>query len=466
MVLIKRNSVWGIVLLVALLMGALPGLAQDDSDPAGIPHPLIEMLSMVPAEAAVVPPDAEEITWIGYADLRANEQARPGVATPQDMATMREWPEDTQDLWVANHMRLIGVPIYIQTIRPTGHTRLGPEMVDYLGFDIFEIDRVMYLEDHPTLEIEIYAGHFDAQQVIETLVSRTYTKATSNDFPVVCGPVGCEHGDEVTQFLPDQGERDPRTLSRLGAFPIFRGDIGRQQPIAFVSNAMLSSPYWDALDAMTAAAQGSRLSIYDLPDYRAITDFAVAESADGLLIQVLYFDPTWFSAKYYAYSVYAYIQEYSEDLTSEQMIQLAEELNLDTTAWADLPLYSAVAMVDWQDGPDQVAHLVLAYDNEADAQQAAEVVTRRIPEQSAFALIGENEPVLDYIELDYTLEPGRVVYNAAADQWLAVTTLRVPLPGSEPDPEYGGIPSSGRIWWFWQALVKRYQFSPLVVLPG
>jgi len=403
-----------VCLLLIVFLAASSG--QNFSRAEDSPPAFIHMLSMVPASAAIT--DPIEFLQIQYADFRAVEQARPGVPTPADWAAFLA----DKDLWLANVQRLIAGPPDLSPI-----AAYDAEFVNYYGFDIFEIDRTLYFGP-PPLEGAIYGGHFDVDHIAQTLISRTYTTTDLNGFPVVCGPVGCENGADPNNWLPDVGERDPETFRRKGIYPIFGGRLGMQQPLALPPGYILASRDWNLLDQMTAAAAGTADSLYSVPEIRTVADFAVTRDP---LIQVLFFPP----------------------------------ISSGAALPGDLPPYTLGALVDHQDGPDQLHSIVLVYSSEADAQQAAAEVLKRIPLQNGSLETGDPTPFVDLLETGYTLEPPQVVPNAETNLWLAVATVRVPLPGNDPDPETGKFLSSGRLLSLWYYSWMMRDFTPVLLSP-
>ena len=151
--------------LVVCLLLAVSGNTSSSAQETPEPHALIQMMPMVPITILLLdtPPD------IFYADLRATEQARPGAPTPANMTEFSEMDQSNLDLWSATAFRQISTA-------PDWASLYGLDagMVDYCGFDYFEIDRTLHFERMP-FQGSIYGGHFDSEQVMQTLVRRTYT---------------------------------------------------------------------------------------------------------------------------------------------------------------------------------------------------------------------------------------------------------------------------------------------------
>jgi hypothetical protein len=449
-----------VAVIALIVVAGLPAHAQENNEP--LPY-LIQMLSMVPASAGyVTKPDVLEIQ---YADMRANEQARPGVPTPASLAALAEMERESRDLWLSNSSRLIGISPELRNVGG-----FAADMVDYLGLDYFDIDRSLYFGPPPHHGV-IYSGHFNADQIIETLTRRTYTLSELNGIPVLCGPIGCENGHMTMAWLPDQGERDPATLRRTGVFAIFGGQLGRQQPIALPPGYTLSATDWRTMHQMTSGAVGAGLSLYDVPDYRAIADFAVAGSGpagEGLLIQVLFFSPSFFDPEVYMAQL---SHAAGEGATADDYRALFEKLGVDENGkpleGEDLPLYPLGAIVDRQEGVYQVHSIVLVYPTQGAAQRAAAEVVRRIPLQSALPQGGRDEPLIDLVAPEVVLDPPLVVHHPEVDRWLAVATVRNPMPSNEATPESLNHPvASGRLLTLWYRTMMTATFWPVQLTPS
>lgn len=441
-----------LILILVAILAALPAHAQDgDTNP----HPLIQMLSRTPAQFADLAQSDDYLWNLSYVDRIANEQARPGVPSPATWAENMALDDPSSKLWIANIQRLMSMPLDIYYWLLSDE-----EMVNYLGLDIFEIDRVLAFGPRP-LEGVIYGGHFDIDRIKDTLTRRTYTVTELSGIPVLCGPVGCENGDAMNQWLPDVSSIDPETHDHPGTYGLFGGRWGQQQPLGLLPGMILSTADWETLGMMAAAGSGD--SLYDVPDYRAVADLAVeAESSNRTLIQVVYFAPSYFEYRLYMYLL--------QQMLPDEADALLGRLGMDTLGRPlgaeDLPPYSLGAIVDWQEGPDQMHGIALVYDNEADARRAAAEVTRRIPQQSAYPDWLVEMALIDRAVSEYTLEPPQAVYNADVDRWLAVAIVRTPMPGNDPDPENENqIPRSGVLLNYWFMSLQKGLFVPAQLTP-
>ncbi len=427
---------------------------------------LIKMMSMVPAEVGAV----SQSGWliIRYADIRANEQARPGVPAPVDFAAFEALDDHEREMWNANSYRLVSIAedIYSPLL-------YDAELVKYYGLDYFEIDRSLeYISVESKGETRqygvIYGGHFDTDQIAATLTARAYTTTELNGMTVLCGPVGCEHGDKTGNLMPDQGKRDPATFKAAGQYPFLDVNLGRQQPLALLPGYLLSTPIWEQLDAMTAAAKDKEKSLYDVREYRAVANFAVT---DGSLIQVYFFPPSYFAPPDKLHEALKLTYFAGEEASLDDWAELRAKLGLDNDGRPlyveDLPKYSLGALVDRQEGDEQVHSIVLVYGQEQDAQQAAAEVVKRIPLQSSYLWRNEDKPLIDYAVSEYTLESPQVIHDRDAGRWLAVATVRVLMsnnnPFDDPFPGADNISHSGRLLAVWYRSLTMGDFTPVLL---
>lgn len=440
-----------VVLVLSSGGASLPVQAQDN-DPDQ--HPLVRMLSAVPAELAIIPDSPTY--YVSYTDIRAAERARPGVSTPASYAELEAMDHETSRLWFAATERLVSFAPFLFNI-----ILFDADTVNYLGLDVFEIDQ--RLEFEGTMRGAVYGGHFDIDLIRNTLTRRTYTVTETNGIPVLCGPAGCESGTTFNNWLPDTGDRHD-----IGTYPIFGSKWGQQEPIGLLPGMLLSTAPWDDMTAMTAAAAGEADSLYDQPEFRAIADFAVdtvQAASDRLLIQVIFLQPSYFNPDLLSMAAH----NRPENLTWTDIEEAFERMGIDESGKpleaGDLPVYTRGAIVDWQSGSDQMHSIVLVYDNEADALAAAAEVLGRIPRQTAYIQQLREDPIISMATPEYMLEPPQAVYNPAADRWLAVATVRIPIPSNElEDPEIPwSTPRSGALVYYWFDSILYGLFMPIML---
>lgn len=402
-----------ITLMLSSLLLPLSLSAQDD--PAE--HPLFAMLAQVPALASI-PTDDRPIIEISYADYRAAEQARPGVPSPESWAAFES--EENTDLWIANITRITSGWPNLNIV-----SRAGPDMPEVMGFDFFDIDRTMAFGSPPAQGF-IFGGDFDAEAIAAAHTARDYTQTDVEGIAVWCGPVGCENGTKVNPA--------DRNLAN-----IFGGDLGRQQPFALVPGYILQSAGWGVLNAMIDAHQGEIDSLLALNEYRAIAE-AITEPQDDtldLLVQVQFMLAT--------------------NLVGDPM---GPDLTPITEDYGTLPPYSLAAMADRQEGDFQVAMLAVAYLTEEDAAQAAEELTRRLAGFPA-NVEAPDTPLIEAETIGGSVDEGRVYYSESADRWVALASIRYPLP-TERD-ENGRLVQSGLAYRLWFNAYVRRAFTPLML---
>lgn len=388
------------VLLLTFLVGICP-FAGVSSSQTAVPsnHPFLEMLSHVPGSAT----DLGTTPNISYVDYRALEQAREGVPTYQSWAEWNQAQENDDlagGLWLINSRRIQSGPSLIFE-----YFRVLDTMPEVMGFDVFEIDRALTFNNPPQTGF-IYAGDFDLDAIAAAHTARNYTMTEVDGIELWCGEVGCENG-----FEQNLQERDVAN--------IFGGDLGRQFPFALTDGYIMTSGDLTVLEEMIGAAQDEQDSILDVPEYLALAEASV--QGDGLLVQAQFYN----------------IVDFNED---------------------ELPSpapYINAALVDKQEGSDQIAMLLVVYENEADAQAAAESLTESIA-NFAPPSMQTDTPIMADENINGSADEPSVYFSESTGLWVAIASIRYPTPS---DDEV----QSGLLFRAWIQAVYRREFTPLMV---
>ena len=384
-------------------------------------HELFDMLGMVPASMARV----EGAPQLSYVNYRAVEQVWVGVPTPEsweDLMSLSDSDTDAGAFWIANARRILSGP-------PILGLQSGLEsMPEVMGFDFFDIDRGLILGQPPE-EVFILGGDFDGDTIAAAHRARDYTATDLGGASLWCGPVGCENGLQI-----DPANREPAN--------IFGGDLGRQFPFAVLPGHLVTSGLLSAVHGAVVTYQDAQNSLLDVPSYRAVAE-AITQD-DGVLLQVQFFQATD-------------VGFMPPDFLSAHQELIDETLG----SYGTLPLYELAALVDRQHGNDQVAMMVLVYDNENSARSGAEELTSRIVSFSRLDL-GQTEPMLDIPEIDGRVGGPSVFYSEAADKWIAMATALYPIPEHVSPSET----RSGLLFRFWVDSLYRRTLTPLVVDAG
>ena len=136
-----------------------------------------------------------------------------------------------------------------------------------------------------------------------------------------------------------------------------------------------------------------------------------------------------------------------------------------------MPLYNLAAIVDRQEGAEQVVSLALAYVNEADARQAAEEVARRM---LAFydVRMGDPTPLLaNETRLGTVTTTATVYASETAGRYVALVEMRYPMPDNalrdlvtgEVVDDGGSVQASGMLIRALMNSVYNRSFTPIMV---
>lgn len=439
--------------LILLSLILVMGISHTTAQEAATDDVFFEMLSNVPASVADVEGDA--FAYMSYTNLRALEAAREGVPSPNSYA---EWEadEDAQAIWLANATR-IQSPLGIPQITNSEYSRMS----DVVGFDFFDIDRVVTFDRPPRTGI-IYWGEFDAASIANAHIARDYTTTPINDDVTLwCGPIGCENGAET----------DVDNIERAN---IFGGDLGRQVPFYVTPDFIYTTPSIDYLNALPDLYEGTVASILARPTFLAGAE--AISTGTGTLIQAQFLVPAQVG-NFTEYFVLG--PEFSQDRISEleesgELESVLEEARSRVIPnYQDLDPYELAILADRQEGDQQVALVALVFDSEEAARFAAEEVTQRIGTFSNFIFTRREEAFIEIF--GGTLDEPRVYYSPAADRWVALASARYPLPSNalidpltgEPLPEdsdqRGMIRDSGLLFRSWIDALRRGTFTPLAI---
>jgi hypothetical protein len=392
-----------------LVAGIAPsGPARAQGGPALEPGDgLLEALARVPADLGARSP-------VSYLDLRAVEAARPGALHPESVADLMAALEDDDEaarLWLAALMGVAtGSAHLLAGLFPSG--TLWPETV---GFDFFDIDRLMTFGDPPSDGLVLLGG-FDPAAVGRALEARGYDDDPRGTRTLWCGQEGCDTGQQ-----PNLADRD------LGN--PFGGDLGRAEPLAVSARDLLNSADMATLEAMLAAAEDEGRSLAADPAVRAI---AGAVPGDARLVQAtLLSDLSGLDA-----GIAARFAE-SPDGATELLAELDE-------AFEPMPAWQRAAFADGATATEQVASVILAYASDEDAAVAADVLPRRY---EALRSLVRDVPLADlFADRGVTSIAGRVVPASEGASAAAVIELRAPLAGDAPEPGSDRLPASSQVY--------------------
>ncbi len=407
-----------------LMLVILPITAFSAADTP--PPPFVEMLARVPISAASL----ESAQVLTYVDYRAVEAARADVPTPESWAEWSALDDAAASLWITNATRIQSGPAEVFQ-----YLNLFENMPQVMGFDVFDINRALTFGDPPGTGY-IYNGDFEPDAVAAAHTARGYVQTDYNGVALWCGAVGCGNGFQ--QNIP---ERDPVN--------IFGGDLGRQFPFALTPNYIYVSGDLTRLQDMMDTQRGALESLLDVPAYLAVADAATL--GDSLLIQVQILSPLHVG--------------YQTNVTQPEAYEAYFE------SIGNLPPYELVALVDKQDGTDQLASIILVYDRQDDAKQAAVELTRRLETFVPISL-RQQDPILENEAIAGKMDEPTVYYSEDSGKWVAIATARYPIPEnvrytSEGQPaeagESGMLRGSGLVYRAWIQALFRRELTPLLI---
>ncbi|MBZ0310356.1 MAG: hypothetical protein K8I82_30120, partial [Anaerolineae bacterium] len=323
-------------------------------------------------------------------------------------------------LWRTNSTRIQSGPAEVFQ-----YLTVFEKMPQILGFDVFDINRALTYGDPPGTGY-IYNGDFDLEAVAAAHLERGYSQTDYNGIVLWCGSVGCENG--FKQNIP---ARDPAN--------IFGGDLGREFPFALTPNYIYVSGDLTRLQDMMDTQAGTLESQLDIPAYLAAADAATV--SESLLIQVQILSPI--------------------QVGYQPNIALPEAYEAYFESVGNLPPYELVALVDKQDGTDQLASMILVYDSEDDAKQAAVELTQRL---ATFVPIStpQQDPILENETIAGNMDEPMVYYSEDSGKWAAIATARYPMPDNQPDDD-GRLRASGLVYRYWIQALFRRELTPLLI---
>jgi len=398
---------WRVLIVCLLVLMVVPAAAQDDD---GGGTPLHEMLALVPLVS-----DVTEFE-LSYIDYRAVERARPGAAQPESFAewvALRNSDDESLGLWMAATSSISsGSGELTQSL-----FQFGAEWPEVVGFDFFDVDRELYF-GRPPADATILMGEFDVDAIVDAFTARDFTAEDAGDFTLLCGSAGCDEG--LATNLQTRNPANP-----------FGGNIGREEPMLVSDSLILNSAGISVVEAMGAAASGDTSSLMDSSLYRAAAN-AIGE--DELLIQA-YLLP----ANLFLFDVGLLL---GPSATAENQEAFLEQLSQDFEPMAQ---YDLVMFADTATETEQVVYVVLVYDDEEDAEIAAEVVPRRLENLQSIVMQRDFSEL--FAERNVSNIEGSVKIDEDTGKALTVITFRAPLASSEYDDDVlGGYMASSMVY--------------------
>jgi hypothetical protein len=399
-----------IIALVVILV-VIPVRSQETTEDQ---HPLFEMLSLAPDV-----PEVRKVQGVvvNYVDYRAALASRPGAAQPQsweEFEALRNADDPSLHLWIAALNGLRSEFLMVSLVQ-------ADEMPEAVGFDLFDVDRSVVFGEPPWTG-QILTGDFDADAIRSAFGANGFVEHQLGGLEVWCGVDGCDRGLDV-----NVAERNP-------ANP-FGGQLGRKQPLVITPDTSLfSSGSLEVVENYMAVYNGDLPSLLDTPEYRTAAE---AITQNGTLIQAQFINPALFSVGNPLDLMV------SPDLSASESAAERERL---AENFVPLPPYSLLVLANvvvapGDSYPDELAQVVLVYDDEADAQAAVDALPTRLSTYTSFTF---DKPLVELIEeRGATIESPYRYTSTETGQTAVVLMLRAPVPPEEPDALNGQYIISG-----------------------
>ncbi len=367
-------------LILFALVTLLVGPTSAQAD-----QPLLELLALVPQENAYPQMNSGVLSYVDY---RAVERAYPGTPHIDDAAEYAALSDDARALWQTARLRIHAGPLPFTNLVDE---RIA-DMPRLLGFEYFDMDRALQFGSDPFtgVLVESEARAFSAPRTALALAARGYDPTR-----LAAGLRGWAKGGDGMTDVDNIEIGDP-----------FGGDVGLSSRVVVIGDRYVTNSFlWPIVAATAETVAGDRLSLADLPEYRSLVE---SMGRTGDLLQAIIVQPG--------------------ALTAEG---------------DPLPSYDLAAIADYQQGDEQVYCIVVAYNDIAAAEAAADALPGRMLAFDAgwFDLVGLtiHPPTIDQI--------GDVVIVSIA--------VRGPLDTS------AGAYEPGLVFGFWARAIENGTFSPL-----
>ena len=354
-----------LIMLVVMLFILSLAAAQDSVDE----QPILKML-------ANVPDNATSRSEIFFNDRKAIEATYPSAKMPVDWASFAAYRDDKGktdsfkpiDLWWKVWRNQ-------QSSRIAQYMGVSDEMQNVVGFDFFTIAQEMNYGRPPQQTLQL-SGAFDLGKVRAALTLQGYSQQDQAGVEVWCGPDGCDSGAKVN--LKDRNPSNP-----------FGGDLGRKWPIIVQENNLIGTPDSTVIQNHVAVKSGNAASLGSAPEYRAAVE---ALTKNGVLMQAYFGDG----------EVLSTMSQLDPALVATKPEQRKKILVGILNGYEPLPIYKLLAFGDIASDTKMTAETVLIYDNQADANKAAEILSRRI---IGYFSLFNRRPLIDMLAERGVTEP-------------------------------------------------------------
>jgi hypothetical protein len=220
---------------------------------------------------------------------------------------------------------------------------------------------------------------------------------------------------------------------------MFDGGLGRQPPFAILPNTLVSAYELDILENAIRANNGESPTLAEAEDFRTVAESILNPNVySGYLVQAQFLPP------YYLNTTLDLNNPRTNQYIAQSSGHHIEQFKRLLADYGELPETTLAVIADRQEDNMQVAIIGLLFDNEADAQLAADEVTKRIStyfDVLKFARVHDVErPVfIDSVE-GATINDGFVYHSETTGLYAAIISVDYPMPdgpfiaGSENSP--------------------------------
>ena len=311
---------------------------------------LLEVLSRIPDVAS-------SRTKISFRDWKAIEIAYPPARKP--ITTEEFLRAGAKESATTDQALALWWQVWANTSFDSDLNRYAAranELQTSIGISIADLTHDLSFGTLPTQTMALF-GSINTEAVATALKTKGYTKDPRTDVSLWCGSKGCDAGTEVN---PSKREVNP-----------FGGNLGRNQPILVLPEALISSPDSTVMQANANALAGTTPTLAADPAYLAASEAVLSK---GTLLQALFWDVPL-------------LEEQFGQLPNNLLLlrrqnpDLVKELVKD---YIELPKFSLLMIADVATDTEQIVYFALVYDNRVDADIAALAIPKRITTTVSF----------------------------------------------------------------------------------
>lgn len=298
-----------------------------------------------------IPDVASSRTEINFRDWKAIEIAYPPARKPtstEEFLRARAKESATTDQALA-----LWWQVWANTSSDSELNRYAAranELQTSIGISIADLTHDLSFGTLPTQTLALF-GSINTEAVVTALKTKGYTKDPRTDVSLWCGSKGCDAGAEMD---PSKREVNP-----------FGGNLGRNQPILVLPDALISSPDSTVTQANANALAGTTPTLAADPAYLAASEAVLSK---GTLLQAMFWDiPVLEKELGQLPNDLLLLRSQNPDLVKERVKDYIE-----------LPKFNLLMVADVATDTEQIVYFALVYDNRADADIAAAAIPKRL----------------------------------------------------------------------------------------